>query len=77
MNGETILSREGTTQGDPLGMLTYTISIRPLIKHLESIDTQQIWYVDDSAVGGDLDQLKTWCMELCRLGPNLDISQTA
>ena len=70
VNGETVLSLEGTTQGDPLGMVMYAIGVLPLIKHLDSIKTQQVWYADDSAAGGgDLEDLKRWWDELCDLGP--------
>ena len=62
--------REGTTQGDPLGMAMYAIRIQALVKHLDSIGIKQVWYMyaDDSAAGGNLENLKSWWTELCRLG---------
>ena len=39
VNGETLLSTEGTTQGDPLGMAMYAIGVQPLINSLESPQT--------------------------------------
>ena len=47
----------------------WSIGVLPLIKHLDSIKTQQVWYADDSAAGGDLEDLKRWWDELCDLGP--------
>ncbi len=75
VNGTTIQSREGTTQGDPLGMVMYAIGTLPLIKHLDSSFIHQVWYADDSAAGGDLTHLKKWWDELQCLGPKF--GQTA
>ena len=60
IDGETIFSQEGTTQGDPLAMAMYTIAITPLINHLKEDDVKQIWYADDAAAGGKLSDVKTW-----------------
>ena len=58
IDGETIFSSEGTTQGDPLAMATYTVGILPLILHLKS-ESEQIWYADDSSAIGTLSSLCT------------------
>lgn len=58
-DGECMLSKEGTTQGDPLAMVMYAIGTLPLIKRLGSI-VKQIWYADDLAAGSTLDNLKSW-----------------
>ena len=50
-SGETLLFREGTTQGDPVEMAMYAIGVAPLIRRLYSPDTRQIWFADDSAAG--------------------------
>ena len=68
VNGTTIQSVEGTTQGDPLGMVMYAIGVQPLIRHLDSSRTQQVWYADDSAAGGDLVHLRKWWDMLCDIG---------
>ena len=47
----------------------YAVGIDPLIKHLDLLNTQQVLYTDDSATGVDLDNLKIWWDELCKLGP--------
>jgi hypothetical protein len=71
VDGSSILSVEGTTQGDPFSMVMYAIGVTPLINHLEPIDVQQVWYADDTASGGYLENLKKWWDELCKLGPKL------
>ena len=59
VDGETILSQEGTTQGDPLTMAMYAISTLPLIQHLTH-SVQQVWYADDATAGGELHSLRHW-----------------
>ena len=51
---QELLSEEGTTQGDPLSMPMYAISILPLIRWLASDDVQQVWYTDDATAIGKL-----------------------
>ena len=48
VDGDTILSQEGTTQGDPLAMPTYALATIPLIQKLEG-NHRQVWYADDAA----------------------------
>ena len=68
IDGETIYSQEGTTQGDPLAMAMYAVGILPLILQLKS-EAQQIWYADDFSAGGKLDQLRKWWDKLSEIGP--------
>ena len=70
IDGETIYSQEGTTQGDPLAMAMYAIAITPLINILERESLKQIWYADDAAAGGKLSHLKAWWDRLTELGPD-------
>ena len=52
---ETLLSSEGTTQGDPLAISLYALATLPLINHLgNSTDIKQSWYADDLAAVGHL-----------------------
>ena len=55
MDGKVLLSREGTTQGDPLAMPTYAIATLPLIRRL--VGVRQIWYADDATAMGEVEAL--------------------
>ena len=57
IDGQCILSREGTTQGDPLAMAMYAFGTQPLILRLHGI-ANQVWYADDSAAGSSLERLR-------------------
>ena len=54
--------REGVTQGDPLAMIMYGISILPLIKNIkqEIADVTHTWYADDSRALGKFARLNTF-----------------
>jgi len=69
IDGETIPSREGTTQGDPVAMAMYAIGILPLILHLQE-EADQLRYADDSSAGGTIKNLRGWWDKLQKLGPN-------
>ncbi|CAM1307783.1 Uncharacterised protein r2_g1768 [Pycnogonum litorale] len=69
-NGETIVSAEGTTQGDPLAMPVYAISTLPLINKINSVDVRQIWYADDAGAGGTIKDLRQWWNSLNEYGPD-------
>ena len=60
--GGEILSKKGTTQGDPLGMAMFSLSMVPLIARLreESESTLQVWFADDATGVGSFVSLKQW-----------------
>ncbi len=68
VDGEAILSQEGTTQGDPLAMTMYAIGTLPLIHRLDQQVTQ-VWYTDDATAGGRLHHLHSWWNQLLSCGP--------
>ena len=70
IDGETLLSQEGTTQGDPLAMAMYAIAITPLIDHLEDESVKQIWYADDATACGKISNLRTWWDQITNKGPD-------
>ena len=66
-----IWSNEGTTQGDNLASLFYSLGTHPLIFHLHQLtDCEQIWFADDSGAGGVLPELRKWWDELNDIDPS-------
>ena len=72
VDGHTLYSQEGTTQGDPLAMPMYALAILPLIHRLcdHSQQTSQLWYADDATAFGSLSHLKEWWDNLVSCGPS-------
>ena len=70
IDGETLLSEEGTTQGDPLAMAMYAIGIIPLIQSLRDDNLQQVWYADDATAGAKIVKLREWWDRLLTTGPD-------
>ena len=67
---KVIYSREGTTQGDPLAMSFYGVSLLHLIPKLkEPNNVLQSWYADDSAAIAKLKKLEIWVRNLIEEGP--------
>ena len=69
VDGETIFSREGTTQGDPLSMAIYALATLPLIQKTKLPGVTQDWFADDSSAGADIDRLYSWWCTLTDEGP--------
>ena len=70
IDGDFILSQEGTTQGDPLAMTMYALGTLPLIQSLQEEEATQIWYADDASAGGQVAQLCKWWEKLTTAGPH-------
>ena len=70
VDGEMIMSREGTTQGDPLAMVFYAIATLPLIKSCRFDELLgDVWFADDATGAGTVDALRRWWDRLTEEGP--------
>ena len=72
LSGSAMLlySKEGVTQGDPLSMAFYALSVLPLIRSLKDVHQwNQAWYADDANCGGRLERLLVWFKRLMQDGP--------
>ena len=58
VQGDMLLSLEGTTQGDPLAMAMFALASVLLLQKVEIIGTKQAWFADDAASGGRLVRLR-------------------
>ena len=65
-------SREGVTQGDPLSMVLFGVTMTPLGKHLQRLHPQvlQPWYADDLALQGKASQVYHVLRKVRDLGPD-------
>ena len=72
VDGDVILSQEGTTQGDPLAMIMYALATIPLIRRLKDSvnDVSQVWYADDASGSGRVLSLRKWWDKISTLGPH-------
>ena len=68
IGGETLLSEEGTTQGDPLAMPMYALGVVPLINSLSDDLVNQVWYADDASACGCLSDVRRWWDKLVSTG---------
>jgi hypothetical protein len=66
-----ILSREGVTQGDPLSMILYALTLSPLSERIREStpNVVQPWYADDVALVGTATDVKKAMKVLQRYGP--------
>ena len=57
-----ILSKEGKTQGDPLGMAMFALAIVLLILKLMEVCQMvyQVWFADDATAAASCEQLQQW-----------------
>ena len=69
VDGESILSQEGVTQGHLLAMAMYAVTITPLIYRLTEEKLKQVWFADDASAAGKLAGLKSWWNNMTRIGP--------
>ena len=70
IGGKTLLSEEGTTQGDPLAMPMYALGTVPLINALRDDHIKQVWYADDATACGNLLDIRRWWDRLVSIGPD-------
>ena len=64
IDNNILYSSEGTTQGDPLAMAMYALGVLPLIHYLNKFSVRQIWYADDAAALGSINDLRQWWDDL-------------
>ena len=70
--GEELISVEGATQGNPLSISLYALSLQPLITRLHvSSAAKQCWFADDATGSGSLKDLRKWWDKLSESGPPL------
>lgn len=70
VDGLTLVSEEGTTQGDPLAMPMYAVATITLINCVgDSLNIVQEWCADDASAAGDLSSIRSWWDNISSYGP--------
>ena len=71
VDGQTLYSREGTTQGDPLSMAFYALATVPLIQACRVDQLHgEVWFADDATGAGKIVSLHRWWCKLNEKGPS-------
>ena len=79
MGGGEILSKEGTTQGDPTSMGAYALGILPMLHSLldfvltNDLQTREVAFADDLTVAGKLVDIKNFWDKQLQLVLSMDI----
>ena len=69
VGGHELLSAKGTSQGDPLSVAFYGISLVPLMSKLnEASEAVQCWLADDASCGGKVRDTQKWWLFLETVG---------
>ena len=68
-NDKEILSKEGTTQGDPVAMAMYAIGLMPLLTSIFDLKVLQVAFAGDLTGSGKLENLKDWWDNIVEYGP--------
>lgn len=76
LDPQFILSKEGVTQGCPLGMLLYGVSLLGLGEELRklTLGVLQPWYADDFSMFGKASKVAQVFQVLCKRAPVSSIS---
>ena len=73
IGGLELLSQEGTTQGDPLGMAIYAIGITPMMNlmllAMQNDHNKMAGFADDITAAGEILALRRWWTNLMEIGP--------
>ena len=76
IGGTEILSKEGTTQGDPTAMAAYALALTPLLRQLiqfineQNQKTKEVAFADDITAADKIEDLKCYWDEITTKGPN-------
>jgi hypothetical protein len=65
-------SAAGVQQGDPLGPLFFSLVLDRLVRDAPRISFRG-WFLDDGAIGDNVDNIRTWVAHVRREGPTLGL----